>query len=504
MSPDKIVLDLKRVNSFNRKMALEQEDNKPAAGADKPSYMSHTVCSLEHIRRNGGGAAEIAPESPTKPTPAQLTRTNSQRATSSPRRKSSTSSEAPAALLNGGPQPSHAAAVATETILSDQQIEDIFDVTVLQTLLDSVVGYEQRRRIRSQIRVAKKQRLDEQAVAAVPVTNKGRTNVAVADAAPRPRASEPAQPSVPAYLVPKKTPAAVVAPRKPVEVEKKPVWATQNILKKPSTEPPAVRRHVAKKPLSSTTTTSASAHRSHTSTASTTASTATKRSNGAGDLDVADCVTSSYGIGPTDETGKPLFGISALKRGASGRNFKVPAVVETTVTEVTTVATPECGRSNGKSAMFGLSALRRQRTEQEQADGDEPCVTAKQVTQSTQARSVAHSKDGRMSTATASQQQSVTTTTTTTSGDSRSKKISLSSLDEFANKLAVNADADDGVDGGVEGADASGPSRSTETRSFINSSGSKVTGFRDVMERMQNADNGELDIKFCHYYVFIS
>jgi hypothetical protein len=33
-----------------------------------------------------------------------------------------------------------------------------------------------------------------------------------------------------------------------------------------------------------------------------------------------DSVTSSYGVGPTDENGRPLFGLSALRRRQSTNN----------------------------------------------------------------------------------------------------------------------------------------------------------------------------------------
>jgi hypothetical protein len=38
-----------------------------------------------------------------------------------------------------------------------------------------------------------------------------------------------------------------------------------------------------------------------------------------------DSVTSSYGVGPTDENGRPLFGLSALRRRQStNNNIQIP------------------------------------------------------------------------------------------------------------------------------------------------------------------------------------
>lgn len=72
--------------------------------------------------------------------------------------------------------------------------------------------------------------------------------------------------------------------------EVKPVWATQNILKKASDQPPSRKVTTTVKKVSTT------------------------RTQPFKSVEEVDCVTSSYGIGPTDDYGKPLFGISALKR----------------------------------------------------------------------------------------------------------------------------------------------------------------------------------------------
>lgn len=133
----------------------------------------------------------------------------------------------------------------------------------------------------------------------------------------------------------------------------------QNILKKASENSSAaspIRRNIKK---TATTTSSATALSTMSTSQSRTQPTQRRR----GDLDESDCVTSSYGIGPTDEEGKPLFGISALKRGSSGRNFKTqPNTAASAVPVVEPVVSAEAdrteSRSNGKS-MFGLSALRK-------------------------------------------------------------------------------------------------------------------------------------------------
>lgn len=34
-----------------------------------------------------------------------------------------------------------------------------------------------------------------------------------------------------------------------------------------------------------------------------------------------DCITSSYGVGPTDERGRPLFGLRALRRSNTNKQL---------------------------------------------------------------------------------------------------------------------------------------------------------------------------------------
>lgn len=127
---------------------------------EKPSYMSHTVCSLEHIRRDSielNRAHNKKPHrDPSQPEQlpsdlnqnggskfgVELKRTNSQQ--SAGRRKSS-SSEIP-------------------------HIEEIYEIELLEKMLETVVGYEQRRRIRSQIRIVKKHQKPD-------VTNSKKTSV---------------------------------------------------------------------------------------------------------------------------------------------------------------------------------------------------------------------------------------------------------------------------------------------------------------------------------------
>lgn len=113
----------------------------------KPSYMNHTVSSLEHMNRRDSSEHSVRRDSKTVDEEiferidsnqtskfgVELKRTDSERntITSTTARRKSSSSEIP-------------------------HIEDIEDLELLEKMLETVVGYEQRRRIRAQIRVVKK------------------------------------------------------------------------------------------------------------------------------------------------------------------------------------------------------------------------------------------------------------------------------------------------------------------------------------------------------------
>ncbi|KAM7346251.1 uncharacterized protein ACRADG_006301 isoform 2-T2 [Cochliomyia hominivorax] len=113
--------------------------------------------------------------------------------------------------------------------------------------------------------------------------------------------------------------------------DKTPVWADRkNILKAPSATTP--------KPKSTISSLDSRSGYTKTIKSSTTQKTTSKSSSYMDD----DCVTSSYGIGPTDENGLPLFGIRALKK-------KKPTVEPSETTEVTGYVVEEKYYSDSKT-----------------------------------------------------------------------------------------------------------------------------------------------------------
>lgn len=383
-----------------------------STSSDKPSYMSHTVCSLEHIRRDHSVSrsnSKKIPQSEVSPYPEQpedsspngsskfgveLKRLNSNPSQIIGRRKSS-SSEIP-------------------------HIEEIFELELLEKMLETVIGYEQRRRIRSQIRIVKKQQpavlettsrksyhptvhdyrtvKNQPRESASPVRKTAPTSrpienvnikmspTTVSQAVPK--TVQPSKafaedeldyskrtPVIEAPMIRKlsyklgedsndhvarisesksvrktspnskststvednfssvnlqnsrttnkhNSPTSSNVPRrtsrspspktktshttKPVKIQQtsqkisnpvasepgKPIWATQNILKKASE----------------------TSTRTFKSSSTTAKKTVTKVQKQKTIENIEDCVTSSYGIGPTDEDGMPLFGIRALKK----------------------------------------------------------------------------------------------------------------------------------------------------------------------------------------------
>lgn len=86
----------------------------------------------------------------------------------------------------------------------------------------------------------------------------------------------------------------VSVPNKPSNDDDKPDWVKQRNLRKTSE-------------------TAAPINKKTTTTRTTTTKTATVRSSPAKEAKPTDIITSSYGVGPTDENGTPLFGLRALR-----------------------------------------------------------------------------------------------------------------------------------------------------------------------------------------------
>lgn len=326
--------------------------------SDKRSYMNHTIASLEHIRRDSieinksnirkstqddeVDQVEINPRSSVK-FGIELKRTNSQQ--SSGRRKSSCS-EIP-------------------------HVEEIFELELLERMLDTVVGYEQRRRIRAQIRLVKKQMQDDdkqKTVKKVATESVRRKQEPSPTRRTSPLRNEYTSKSNKTYKVDRTaSPVRKISPQRKqndvdeyvkseqrVTIEKNEtsvrrsspnrknsidgnssVYRPEQIQKSRSPSPKSnkvtissnLRNTEVKHQINSKTadddrpiwarknilTKASDSNRTYTSSGKKT-TTVTKVQKQKTVEQNDDCVTSSYGIGPTDEDGKPLFGIRALKK----------------------------------------------------------------------------------------------------------------------------------------------------------------------------------------------
>ncbi|XP_058977643.1 mucin-2 isoform X10 [Musca domestica] len=108
--------------------------SSPSSGR-RPSYMDHTKSSLEHIRRDS----------------LEINKTNYTR------RPSANDDDAPdrnSQVKFDVPQKPRSDVLDTDD--SEYNIEEIFDLVILEKLLETVTSYEVRRRIRAQIRLVKK------------------------------------------------------------------------------------------------------------------------------------------------------------------------------------------------------------------------------------------------------------------------------------------------------------------------------------------------------------
>ncbi|XP_055371492.1 titin isoform X2 [Condylostylus longicornis] len=404
-----------------RKNIFESPDvklNGYSSPIQKPSYMDHTKSSLEHIRRDS----------------LEINRTNYQRKTSF---DEETFENNPKSAVKFGVHLKHNASEYKPRRKSSSSeiphIEEIFDLELLEQMLSTVVGYEQRRRIRSQIRIVKKlieqKKREETQIAYIRETSPARRSTPSSPRSPSPtirvttrrreditkkseeeqvayiRETSPARKSpvreqtqnTPRRDATKKSPVRnatkttsihdgrqtspvresrvertshkekyskgssntnfidheskhiekhesytrerSISPKSKVktvttitEIRKvggsnipdksittkkvvqsntneKPIWATKNILKKASESDRSAKVGTTKKIQSSSTT-----RTSHTQ----------QKDKKVSDEDV---ITSSYGIGPTDEDGRPLFGLRALKTKKPAESSKVTGTI---------------------------------------------------------------------------------------------------------------------------------------------------------------------------------
>ncbi|XP_012156423.1 titin isoform X3 [Ceratitis capitata] len=130
-------------NNTTPKGKRPSESSSPSPVGRRPSYMEHTVSSLEHIRRD---SLEVNKHNYSRKSSIE-SETNYERKPNS-------------AVKFDVPQKPQ----RTASIPEDIDVENIFDLEVLESLLETVTSYELRRRIRAQIRLVKKNAINTNTV----------------------------------------------------------------------------------------------------------------------------------------------------------------------------------------------------------------------------------------------------------------------------------------------------------------------------------------------------
>lgn len=291
-------------------------------------YMSHTVASLEHVanerrdtelhrtsRRDSDTRRESQTRSPTK-FYRNISESTNDSVLESPRTPTKFGVE-----LKQTDSGRNSQARRTSSGGESINIEEIFDLAELENLLEIVVGYEQRRRIRAQIRIVRKN-ISEKKTAMENKTIKSERISTFSSPSRKPRD----EPSVQTRITQK----TIV--EKPSQVSQKVVTTTTTTTTKHSTDKPRevtqtrTTRVTSDKPASprgiidtlNKNTKDKAAESVVRITKKTSATSSTPKANSTRESRTdTDCVTSSYGVGPTDSNGLPLFGLKALKKKGS-------------------------------------------------------------------------------------------------------------------------------------------------------------------------------------------
>lgn len=188
-----------------------------------------------------------------------------------------------------------------------KEIEDVYDLTILETMLETVTNYELRRRIRGQIRIVKKMISEEKITTSMPRRrSSAEKNVSVTEnykvtkKITTTRDGDKVDENIlkrPSVIRKDKSPEKMGfkpfrrSPERQTKKDDRPDWAKERPLRKASERVvPTTKRFI------STTTVRKEVKKERSPS-----------------KDATDAITSCYGIGPTDENGMPLFGLKALR-----------------------------------------------------------------------------------------------------------------------------------------------------------------------------------------------
>ncbi|XP_034139713.1 serine-rich adhesin for platelets isoform X11 [Drosophila guanche] len=543
-------------------VAAAPTEPQAVGGGRRPSYMDHTKSSLEHIRRDS----------------LEINKNNYSR-------KSSVENDSGVEPRNPNTSVKFDVPKKEEKVkpkISDQEIEEIFDLPLLEELLETVSSYEMRRRIRAQMRLIRKNMINAETSSNTTTTTVVKTSPSVAPqprkqlpqqqnavsprdrshspvsktssislkevrttsnttrrqraeqvdsttgpggatpqgkppVKPRERSASPAhrrRSSPPGKQSPgstTRTPNSGTGPRagapsKPSQQE--PIWADRaKVLKGPG---PVSNCGSSPRKGSATSTTSTSSSSTtgkvtRTLQSTSTSSTASSSSRQASKQREEDSITSSYGVGPTDENGLPLFGIRALKKKSQPAPCETKQAIPVPSLEVTGYVIEEQFYSDNKSpprherreliyssnadelASIQKQMLVREFKKVESEEQPQSEMDARYVRRgSVKKLSEKFIRKESSSSTHSSTSQSLVSSRTGHAADAEEEETTE---DSESNEVCSVIEAPQMR----QGSSSTTTTRSSNTRSFLNSSADQrqVTSVYDVLERMRNADHVE-------------
>nr|CAH7740063.1 unnamed protein product [Callosobruchus chinensis] len=385
--------------------------------------------------------------------------------------------------------------ITLEKRITEEEIEEIFELEVLEELLEKVIGYDLRRKIRTQIRLVKKL-ISENTLESyiAKLKNSRRDSISKTSRSEHVRKSSPERRTVdytktyqhtsltdekdqksqseyhssysyhterrtsseftrkttsrsqspevkpvratspqkqtPSRRSPDKEPKSRVSPvrrtkmetktftqlkksaptSKPVE-DDKPEWVkSRNLRKTSETAAPVVKK---------TTTTT---------TTKTTKKETVRSSSPAKEVKTTDLITSSYGVGPTDENGTPLFGLRALRAQNKNDVTKVQG----------TVVTSEYYSENGEEPVGQISVTKYSTDPKDLGTGDQLSSTNKGLTSVTTTQKFGYKDTPSLKSLTSKKKEIKSTEESKTS--TKSNKITRrNSVKEISQKFIDNA-----------------------------------------------------------------
>ncbi|XP_070492944.1 mucin-17-like isoform X3 [Chironomus tepperi] len=453
-------------------------------------YMQHTVSSLEHVARAEIRESELSrtaregyetrrdstrstskqpseprdeiPESPRSPTKfgVELKKTDSF--------KTSTSTTSSTRKVSLG----------SETI----NIEEIFDLYELEKLLEIVVGYEQRRRIRAQIRIVKKKIEDSKSASELKSSRITTTKTTTRN-----------EPVIRKQVTERKTSEKFKAPRDDesrvktsvttttttttrISGDKEPKVISKTTKVTSTASPRTIIETFNKNNKGKVTESVVKNIRKTSATSSTQKSSTMRESCSKTCCDETDCITSSYGVGPT-ENGVPLFGLKALKK-------KSPAVVEskTTGTVVSEVSYSENG---------GPAVVQRKTTKY----SSDPSDFSGETGVNTKSKSVTERKDSRGGIYSVTKVEKFESDKKSTPRvirngsvkEIKEKFVRKDSSSKMSRSESKRSSVDHHDSDCCSVSKTVRSSQSSETKSFLNND-KKATSVKEVITYMRNAD----------------